>query len=342
MLDRIANRIGDAILKVGRSGIDGPVFVKEFEDKEEDFAYLEQLKSNITDKSKKKRLETDIRLMRLGIQGERNVLFELQHSFIPMLCLHDVRITYEGLSAQMDFIVITRHNILILEAKKLVGDITVTADGNFNRIFKGRNGRVYKKEGMYNPISQGARQARLLAKYLKSKGIIKHTPVLPFAILANSKNVVNTKGAPKDTRKRLWKYDMITKNIQSLIDENDNGVNLSDKRMYEIAELILQRHRPKDYIEVYAQKYDVVSVHEADNSAVIPDKSLKDALTEYRLDVSRKEEIRAYFIFTNKELEEILIVKPRTLDQLSGIKGFGKVKVEKYGEQIIEIVKRYE
>ena len=34
-------------------------------------------------------------------------------------------------------------------------------------------------------------------------------------------------------------------------------------------------------------------------------------------------------------------VKPKTLNELANINGFGKVKCEKYGSDIIDIVKKY-
>lgn len=42
----------------------------------------------------------------------------------------------------------------------------------------------------------------------------------------------------------------------------------------------------------------------------------------------------------NQELEAIIEVKPKTIEELKTIRGFGNVKCEKYGAEIIEIVKR--
>ena len=48
--------------------------------------------------------------------------------------------------------------------------------------------------------------------------------------------------------------------------------------------------------------------------------------------------IDTYFIYSNVQLEEITDKKPKTVDELKSIKGFGDVKCKKYGEDIIEIV----
>jgi superfamily II DNA helicase RecQ len=65
---------------------------------------------------------------------------------------------------------------------------------------------------------------------------------------------------------------------------------------------------------------------------------LYDSLKKYRLDTSRKEGIKPYFVFNNKQLDELVAVKPKTTKELLGISGFGEKTVEKYGQDIIRII----
>lgn len=51
--------------------------------------------------------------------------------------------------------------------------------------------------------------------------------------------------------------------------------------------------------------------------------------------------MKAYFIFTNRELEDIIARMPQTLDELKKVAGFGEVKCQKYGNAIVKIVKKY-
>jgi len=37
-------------------------------------------------------IDRDIVLLKYGLDGENNVSYELKNSFIPMLCLHDIRL----------------------------------------------------------------------------------------------------------------------------------------------------------------------------------------------------------------------------------------------------------
>jgi len=78
--------------------IKGPIFDKDFEEKNNNLERLIEL-SNKIHGEKKDEIEMEILFMRQGVAGEGNVCFELKNSFIPMLCLHDVRIEHNGLVA---------------------------------------------------------------------------------------------------------------------------------------------------------------------------------------------------------------------------------------------------
>jgi Superfamily II DNA helicase len=42
-------------------------------------------------------------------------------------------------------------------------------------------------------------------------------------------------------------------------------------------------------------------------------------------------------IFKDEQIEELIKVKPKTKGQLLEVKGFGEIKVEKYGEGILNV-----
>jgi len=63
-------------------------------------------------------------------------------------------------------------------------------------------------------------------------------------------------------------------------------------------------------------------------------------LKKYRLDKSREEMVKPYFVYYNSELEAIVKAKPKTIKELKAINGFGNIKCEKYGMDIIEIVNK--
>jgi superfamily II DNA helicase RecQ len=103
-----------------------------------------------------------------------------------------------------------------------------------------------------------------------------------------------------------------------------------------------------EYNETNMEKEEIISIEEkiedADKNNIQESECLEVSkiykeLKEYRLKKSREEKVKPYFLYNNQELEAIIEVKPKTIEELKTIKGFGNVKCEKYGVDIIEIVK---
>ena len=67
-------------------------------------------------------------------------------------------------------------------------------------------------------------------------------------------------------------------------------------------------------------------------------KELYNALKQWRFEKSQKLKIPMVSICHNSELLNIIIRKAKTPTDLRCIKGFGEVKVERYGDEILSIV----
>jgi hypothetical protein len=68
---------------------------------------------------------------------------------------------------------------------------------------------------------------------------------------------------------------------------------------------------------------------------------LFELLRELRNDIAKENDLIHYQIFTQKALYEICEVLPINKKKLLEINGFGKVRVEKYGNQILEVIRDY-
>jgi hypothetical protein len=66
------------------------------------------------------------------------------------------------------------------------------------------------------------------------------------------------------------------------------------------------------------------------------------ALRIWRRAKSLEEKKSAYLIATNRELQMLAVYLPQTLEELEQIPGFGKIKVERYGNDLIEMLKGVE
>ncbi|WP_226065427.1 HRDC domain-containing protein [Kaistella polysaccharea] len=82
------------------------------------------------------------------------------------------------------------------------------------------------------------------------------------------------------------------------------------------------------------QKYSA----ESDVALSADEIKILDSLKIWRSEKAKDQKLPVYFIATNKELFSIAKYKPAKKEELLEIKGFGKHKIENYGEEIIEIL----
>lgn len=354
-----------------KKSIDKPIFVKDFNNDNTQLKDLEDLFDKLKDGEKKDIIERDIMLQRQGISGENNVYYELKNSFMPMLCLHDVRIEHDNYVAQLDFVVITNKFLAVLETKKLNGDITVNRDGDFIRTIRTRRGKEFK-EGIYSPITQNTRHLKIVKELLSKKLNINKIPLKSLVVIANPKSIINKDKCPNDIKYSLYKCDQVIKQLEYLQNDKKNEYDLDEKRIYSIADLLLKMDTPihfnnkakynlveedfcktNDVVKITSENIpEVVVKPEINNYEVIKDKDeaileisskkdinlLTEELKKFRLETSRKENIAAYYVFNNSEMEDLIEKYPVTLEKLSEVKGFGPKKIEKYGKGILSIM----
>lgn len=69
------------------------------------------------------------------------------------------------------------------------------------------------------------------------------------------------------------------------------------------------------------------------------DETLLDSLQQLRKQISEREHIPAYIIFSDNSLEDIVNKKPITLDAFSEVRGVGQLKLDKYGKVFVALVR---
>jgi hypothetical protein len=331
------------------ASIKEPVFLKEFTSESNQLKDLIELSEKLKDGDKKDIVERDILYLRAGISGEKNVNYEIKNSFIPLICLHDIRLEFKDYVAQFDFIVITNKFICVMETKKLFGNISINKDGDFIRVISNKKGKIFK-EGMYSPISQNERHVRVLKEFLISYNMIKEMPIKSLVVMANDKTIIDKKGCPAHISKAIYKYDQITTYLKNNINDKTNKMDVSSKNIEKIAKFILEHDKP--IIFDYAGKYGLSQEDYLGETARVSPvvemivgeeildnhEEIRNKLTEFRLNKSREEKVKAYFIYNNNQMEDLISRHPNTIEELMNISGFGKVKVDKYGEDILKIL----
>lgn len=96
------------------------VIAKESSNAKEYLRQLEELAEKAAGENARK-IAKEIAVVKAGIIGEDNILFELKNSGMDMVVLHDLYIeSVSGASAQIDFLVLTFQRLtFVLECKNL-------------------------------------------------------------------------------------------------------------------------------------------------------------------------------------------------------------------------------
>ena len=190
--------------------------MKESSDAKQYLQQLEELLPQAQGDAAKK-IEKEIAATRAGIFGEDNILFELKNSGMDMVVLHDLYLeSASGLSAQIDFLVLTPKIFFVIECKNLYGDIEINSKGDFIRTVT-YGGRRYR-EGIYSPITQNQRHLQVMKERKGEKqGIFSRAMSDRYfsdfykglVVLANPKTVVNDRYAKKEVKSQVIRADQL-------------------------------------------------------------------------------------------------------------------------------------
>jgi Zn-finger domain associated with topoisomerase type I len=236
--------------------IKGPIILKEDSSAKNQLKALEQFLYEENDTKIRAALERDIAVVKAGIFGEDTILYELRNSHIPLFVLHDLYLEHEGLTAQIDFLVITRRRHFVIECKNLCGDITINNSGDFIRKMDTR------QEGIYSPITQCKRHLELIKQIRRSeqsnvltKSIFEKTFYLNYrsvVVLANPKTILNDRYAPKEIKSQVIRADQLIDYIRK-VNKEDDAIDSSESATEQLANYFLSiNHNCKtDYLEKY-------------------------------------------------------------------------------------------
>lgn len=349
--------------------LDKPVFLKEESDIEKYISRLKELREKASYKIKDK-IDLEIKLASIGQFGEKNIAFELRNSGMPMYILHDIHLEINGLSAQIDYIVITRKVTFIIECKNLIGNIQIDKDGNFIRDYELSGRRI--KEGIYSPITQNLRHLEVLRQIRRNSKSNVLTKLLfdkyfydnykTVVVLANPKTILNAKYAKKEVRDMIIRADQLNKYINDIY-QHSKLPALNDNDMKDFAMELLELHTPSksDYAKKYEDLINIMNFESEqekalenkeeklginnyqimDNGHLNVEEELTKKLKAFRLQKSREENIKAYYIFNDKQMIDLINKLPRSKEELKNVSGFGEVKIEKYGDVILKIINEY-
>ena len=318
------------------------IFLKENSDLQDRYDALLRLKDEFPNNED---ISEEMFIIKKGLDGEKEIKYQLSKSNLGLFVLNDINIEYEDLKAQIDYVVITKMYCYFIECKNLIGNITVNEKGDFIREYTFNNKKV--KKGMYSPLRQVEAQRDVYKKiwnnrlsknkilntirrFLSNDGFTNIHRVLVVA--ANNETILNTKYAPKDIKTKVIKADALIRTIQNDLKQSDKDLWESKKQMEEWANTFLKINVNKDvdYYEYYKEQFNLESSNNDDK--------LKEKLLEFRKSRSKELNIPAYYVYNNDELDLLVKAKPKTLEELKSLSILSSVKINTHGKLIIEII----
>lgn len=318
------------------------IFVKESNDLESRYNALSKL---IDENPNNDDIKQTLYIVKKGLDGEKEIAYQLKKSNLGLYVLHDINIEYEDMKAQIDYIVISKAYTYFIECKNLYGNITVNENGDFIRTYF-YNGKQYKK-GIYSPLRQVEAQRDVYKKIWNNSlssnkfiNSIKRAIAGPhfdeyrkvLVVAANHDTILNTKYAPKDIRNKIIRSDALVSRIKEDLENSDKSIWGSQKDMEEEAKFFMSINVNKDinYYEYYKNKFVINDIVNIDNEI------LRSELIKFRKQRSIEMNIPAYYVFTNEELDKIIEFKPNKIENLIPI--LTEIKIKTHGEKIIEVL----
>ncbi|MCI6931761.1 MAG: NERD domain-containing protein [Tenericutes bacterium] len=315
------------------------VFYKENSDLQDKYNALKKLNDEYPNNED---LLSELYIVKKGLDGENEIAYQLKKAHIGMYVLRDIKVKHEDLTAQIDYVIITPVYTYYVECKNLVGNITVTDKGDFIREFT-INGKKIKK-GMYSPLRQVEAQREVIRKiwesnssairkFFASKNFDYYRRVLVVA--ANQDTILNTNRAPKEMKYKILRADSLIRQIEYDLNHRKNDEYLDSKKsMEEMAQSYINLSNNEDinYYEYYKNKYC--------NNVVSMNDDLKDRLIELRKVRSSEMNIPAYYVFTNDELDKLVELRPKTIEELKNANILSPIKIKTHGKIIIEEINK--
>lgn len=317
------------------------IFLKETSDLQDKYDALEKLNSEYPNNEE---LLSELYIVKKGLYGENEIAYQLKKANIGMYVLRDIKLRYKDLTAQIDYVIITPVFTYYVECKNLVGNITVNEKGDFIREFT-INGRKIKK-GIYSPLRQVEAQREVvrmiwnehinkIQKVFAEKNFEYYRRVLVVA--ANQDTILNTSKAPSDIKYKVLRADNLIRQIKYEINNRTRNDDFdSQKTMESLANTYLKLS-VKDTVDNYEYYKNKFSLNKISNNT----DNLRDRLIELRKKRAYEMNIPPYYVFNNDELNQLIKIRPQSVEDLIKSNILPSIKVKTHGIEIInEITKK--
>ena len=171
-------------------------------------------------------------------------------------------------------------------------------------------------------------------------------------LLQQNYHLLKTYGAGRDLPYPMWKdfiYQMIQLGFVE-IDYLNNQVlkimPLGEKVLYGETKAMLNLYKePEEPVRTKRDKREKAISDQIFETAQTPESTaineiLMDSLRQLRKQIAQQENIPAYIVFSDASLQDMVRRKPVTIEAFADIKGVGDMKLQKYGQAFISLIRK--
>lgn len=206
-------------------------------------------------------IKSDLTKLKNGYISEKDnaylLDFELKDSK-NIVVLHDVRIEHNDRVAQIDHILISRLEVIVLESKSFSGNLTIKEDGSLLVVY-GKNKTTYP-----NPIEQVRRHVKVLQNLINDKFNLQTNTKLfggltfDLKVLINPKTTITNRKLPNGFERAdsyLTKRGKDIDNMSTIKVLSMAPKIMTIDKVKELGEFLIQNNKPKSYD--YKNKYRI-------------------------------------------------------------------------------------
>ena len=295
-----------------------------------------------------------ILLFKIGELGESKVLDELKYSFYPMHIIKDISINIGEFHCQIDFLIITKKSMYLIECKNNGANLKIDSTGSFYLVKEGKKNRIF------SVLNQIERQKMILEQLDFDVDIKNIHPIIVYAneetgIEIENENilrgidVINLDRLNSLIREKeedleeIYSEEEIEKIKNKLLDpilKNSDYVEENSKKWDEF-ELRMQLEKninEKKALEKIAERNSTKSIKANNDSSKISRDEFGEILEKYLIRKSEKLGVTTASLMTEMMKDEVLEKMPTTVAQLSKLLVSNSVFFHKISSDLLSMI----
>lgn len=299
-------------------------------------------------------LNYQILLFKIGELGESKVLDELKYSFYPMNIIKDISINIGEFHCQIDFLIITKKSIYLIECKNNGANLKIDSNGSFYLVKEGKKNRIF------SVLNQIERQKMILEQLDFDVDIKNIQPIIVYAneetgieiedeTILRGIDVINLdrlNSLIREKEKDLEEIyteeeiEIIKNKLLDPILKNSDYVEENSKKWDEF-ELRMQLEKninEKKALEKIAERNSTKSIKANNDGSKISRDEFGEILEKYLIRKSEKLGVTTTSLMTEMMKDEVLEKMPTTVAQLSKLLVSNSVFFHKISSDLLSMI----